>query len=157
MVDYGTTDRCTGGTPTASNSHGSYPPSNAFDNNNTTFWFYAAAGQWIQYDFGSGVSWRIGKVVIRGYIDSGDGVKIKDFIIQGSNNGSDWTTLYTGTQANNENDQSHEFVNTTAYRYIRIDIDDDASGYYGTNARSAIREISMYEILDTFIPKIIIF
>jgi hypothetical protein len=152
---YGTIDRCTGGTPSAQSASGAYPAANAFDNNNNTFWFSPAGGQWIQYDFGSGVAWRIGKITIRGYYDM-DGVKIKDFAILGSNNGSNWTTLYAGTQANNENDQDHTFNNSTAYRYIRIDLD-DVSGYYG-GARSGIREISMYEILASpFIPQIIIF
>jgi hypothetical protein len=147
MVNYGATDRCTGGTPSAQSASGSYPVGKAFDDDNATFWFSTSGGQWIQYDFGAGVAWMIGKVIIRGYADGDDGVKIEDFIIQGSNNGSSWTTLHTATHQNNENDQIYTFSNSTAYRYIRIDIDDDASGYYGTNARSGIREISMYECI----------
>lgn len=153
---YGETDLCTGGTITSSNQSGSYPDDNAFDDDTDTFWYYSVGGQWIKYDFGAGNAYKIGYARIMGYYD-GDGVKIKDFVIEGSNNDSDWTEIYSGQQANNENWQTHTVDDTTEYRYIRIDIN-DATGWWGTNSRTGVREIEMYEnIVSTFIPQIIIF
>jgi hypothetical protein len=142
---YGITDRCTGGTVTACHYHPSYPETNAFDNNTETQWNTVdqctVPNQWIKYDFGVGVSWNIGQLKI--YIKVGEGPK--DFTVQGSNNDSDYTVIYTGQTTDGTGWQTFSFVNTTPYRYIKINQTTSwhPSGYNG------IMEIEMYEYLST--------
>ncbi len=125
MTDYGTTDRLTGGTPSASGILGGYPASQACDDNAATRWISnsAAFPHWWKYDFGAGVSWKISKITIKGAIVDTH-IGIKDFSVQGSNNDTDYTTLYTGQTVDNENLQTFNFTadNKIAYRYIKINI-----------------------------------
>jgi len=112
--------------------NGSWPGSNAIDNTLSTSWYSAnsAFPHWAKYDFGAGVSKKIGKVTIRPLYS----YYIRDFIIQGSNNDSTWVNLHYGTHGNNVNTESFNFINTNAYRYYRIYIlnkYDTSDGYTG--------------------------
>lgn len=55
----------------------------------------------------------------------------RDFTLDGSNNGTDWTTLLTVTNQDTFNTQSWEVSNTTAYTYYRLNITKNnvANGY----------------------------
>ncbi len=114
---YGIINRATGGTATASSTGDGSSPVNAFDGNDATDWHTPGNGapQWLKYDFGAGVTWKICKV--RLLLRAGDGCW-KNFNIQGSNNDSTWTTLYTGVAANSEAEQIFTFSNSVKYRYI---------------------------------------
>jgi len=54
-LDVGGADQCSGGTPAASSSHGTHPPSFAFDNDTNSHWRTIDTGlnNWLQYTFGS--------------------------------------------------------------------------------------------------------
>ncbi|MHB1125329.1 MAG: discoidin domain-containing protein [Ramlibacter sp.] len=109
MATYGTTDRCTGGTAIEDGHYDVYVVANAFDDNNTTFWESpnTACPHYAGYDFGAGVSWKISKVVIRPF---GGGRGTNAFTINGSNNGVDYTQLYSGNCTDTESDQTSTFT-----------------------------------------------
>ena len=130
-VTYGTTDRCTGGTP-----------SNAtvFDNNTSTQVEYPVGSLPIRYsyDFGVGVAWKISKARLYVYQYAG----LNAFKVQGShNNFSNTVDLYSGNRTNNHDSwQDFTFKNKIAYRYVGIYC---TSSFDGTFMRLA--EIEMME------------
>lgn len=117
----------TGGTISASSQfNSSYIPAYGGDNNLSTRWAsqsYNIAGEWWQYDFGEGVAKIANKAGIYPSLNA-----YKNFYIKGSNDGTDWTTLYTGITANSETWQYFSFDNSTAYRYYRFYTIDVYSG-----------------------------
>ena len=96
----------------------------AFDGNPASKWFgYNSPTGWLQYDFGAGNA----QVVKRYTINSADvpSRDPKDWQFQGSQDGSNWTTLDTQsgqTFAINMGMNNYNIANTTAYRYYRINI-----------------------------------
>ena len=142
-MQYGTTDRCTGGTASADSNNGNLPAGAVANDAATTFWTSAntALPHYWQYDFGAGVLWKISKITISSAADSGN-IRIKDFNLQGSNDGTNWTTIYTGQMANSTNVQTFTFTNRIAYRYIRVNI---TSSYSAFPNYSHINEIEMFE------------
>jgi len=115
-------DLCTGGTATSLSYNGdTHKAPEAFDDDDTDY--YRSDGiaepQWLKYDFGVGVTHTVRRLRVK----SVAGVSVKamdDFIFQGSNDDVEWTNLYTGNGANNENWQDFDFANSIAYRYVRI-------------------------------------
>ena len=130
-------NRVGSGTATADTDGASatYNAAKAFDGNDGTFFEPANdAAQfpnWLKYDFGSGNAYTITAVTFR--IDGGHDNYVdrapKDWFAQGSNNDSDWVSL--GTFPNtvfervDAGQQNYVYLvtNDTAYRYIRITID----------------------------------
>lgn len=117
----------TGGIASADNDAGAgYTPDKAFNGNGITDWWSSqntAMPHWIQYDLGAGVSKRANK--LRYFPKNvSSGVGIKNFKLQGSNNGTGWTDIYTGVMANTEDWQEFEFSNSNSYRYYRVYIID---------------------------------
>ena len=143
-MSYGTTDRCTGGTITASSEAPGFEKEKAFDNNLTTNWGQSgtAKPQWIKYDFGAGVTWRIGKI-IEGAKNASANYRPKAVVIEGSNNNSNWTELWSGNMVDSSAAETITFENSTAYRYIRLTV----NSCWGSNSSANFFEISMYEIL----------
>ena len=141
MPTYGTTDRCTGGTASANAVYGIDHADHAVANDGNASYWYATSGPcWWKYDFGAGVAWRISKLIMQcANIVTKCGVK--NFTVQGSNNDSDYTTLYTGITVNNNNEQTFTWTNKVSYRYIKINVIDDwdATGY------ALICEVQMFE------------
>jgi predicted alpha-1,2-mannosidase len=118
-------DLCTGGTSSASAVQTGQTAAEAFDNNFTTSkWIAAATTAWIQYQFGGGNAY----VVTRYTLTSGNDIPGRDpknWQLQGSNDGTAWTTVDTRTGitfASRLMTQSFSFTNTTAYRYYRVNI-----------------------------------
>jgi hypothetical protein len=145
MAIYGITDRCTGGTISAHSENGTNYDHLAFDDNNSTRWEGLAGASlpgYIRYQFASGVYWTISKLVYRRYTGITNGINA--YQIQGSNNGSSWTTLKSGNFANSDGDQTLTFTNTIPYNYIQIYI---TSSYDGSLVSA--EEISMYEGIYT--------
>ena len=119
-----TLDLLIGGTASADTEfNGSWLAVNACDNNFTdgTGWLSAQSDwpHWWKYDFGAGILHTIAKLTYTGSVDNG--ISIKDFKLQGSNNNSDWTDIYTGlTVKDTHNTQIFTFNNNIPYRYYRI-------------------------------------
>lgn len=133
-------DICTGGAATASSTYNTYVAGNAFDDNEGTRWIsaqYSEPPQWIKYNLGVGVTKVVGKLRLK---DAH--AWIKDFILQGSNNDSDWDNIYTGQVAQNNNWQEFTFPNSTAYRYYRFYMTSDWGDPWG----ASIWEMEMMEI-----------
>ena len=60
------------------------------------------------------------KVAVGGFLRESRNNHISGFIIQGSNNDSDWTDLYTGTTIGITTGVTFTFSNSTAYQYYRL-------------------------------------
>lgn len=77
-------------------------------------------GAWLKVDLGVGVSERVNQIKL--YTSDNITYSPDDFIIQGSANDSDWTTLATvsnlGMSLNTW--ATIDFTNTSAYRYYRL-------------------------------------
>lgn len=85
----------TGATYTASSSMSGYAVGNAFDGSSSTIWHTDGAPEsaWIQVQLASAS--KITSFAITPRTDQND--RLNAFTLQGSNDGSTWTTLYTGT------------------------------------------------------------
>ncbi len=123
-----TSDYCTGGTASAEENYPGKPASNAFDDNNSTYWSNdGGLPVWLKYDFGSGN----GKVITkyRLYYESSANYDSSPsyWTFQGSNDGTTWTTLDTQSgQGWNANQwQEYTFGNNTRYQMYRINITDN--------------------------------
>jgi hypothetical protein len=114
----GDTDKTAGRTPTGSSEHGSYPWTNAVDDDTGTFGSCSATGSpsTLTVDLGSAFVLSAYTMLAR----SGDaGGAPTAWTFQGSNNGTDWTTLDTRTGQNIATKQTYSLSNTTGYRYCR--------------------------------------
>jgi hypothetical protein len=99
-------------------------PANAFDEDPASQWFYSKPTGWLQYDFGENNA----QIIKRYTLSCPDTLYTrdpKDWTFQGSQDGTNWTTLDT------RSGQSFQFIfqqkvydipNTTAYRYYRINV-----------------------------------
>lgn len=85
----------TGATFTASSSLTGYPVAQAFDGNASTIWHVdgSPTSAWIQAQLSSAV--KVTSFSITARSDQND--RLNAFTLQGSNDGSSWTTLYTGS------------------------------------------------------------
>lgn len=106
---------------TASGYYVTYYPSNSCDNSNSTYWHgrVATFPEWVQHDAGAGITHIARKLTIKTDLLDGH-ARAKDFSLSGSNNGTTWTVLCIGQQADNNNVQSYAFTNFTPYRYYRL-------------------------------------
>jgi len=114
----------TGGTATADTTLTTYVASRVVDGNTGTSWIStdSAFPHWWKYDLGAGVTKTARKLRLIVAADP-DYVRFKDFTLQGSNNDSDWTTVYTGQFPDATTGwYDFEFANSTAYRYYKINI-----------------------------------
>ena len=116
--DYGP-DFTGGAIITASEESTGYEGSKAFDNNESSYWWPSHTNNWIQVDLGDGVTKKARKLRIKSVFGAG-AYCLKNFTLQGSNDGSTWTLIYSGVQRNNGNWQEYTFANDTAYRYYKI-------------------------------------
>lgn len=97
---------------------------------------------WWKYDFGAGVTKRIQRITLHEDATLG-GWRMKDFILQGSNDDSDWTNIYTGQHANNTDVQTFSFSNANLYRYYRLYF--AGPNWNGANNYCGATEIEMME------------
>lgn len=107
----------------------------------------AASGN-IGKDWGSGVTKKIAGVVFRtisdGKIDGGVGAQTMAITVERSDNGSDWTQIYSESGiSNNSNGQTFTkitgFTNTAAARYVRINFSHDGG------AETHVDEVTFHE------------
>lgn len=80
----------------SSEVNGSNTAAMAFDNSSSKGWLGWLAPQWIRWDFGPGNDKTIRQITIRGSWNAAS-ASPKDFLLQGSGNGTDWTTVMTVT------------------------------------------------------------
>lgn len=101
-----------------------WPAWKAFDKNLTDAWASTDAegrnGGYVGYKFTSAV--KINKITLNNGIPSERNLDIKDFIIQGSNDNSNWVNIYSGTATQSAPSITQNFAisNSTKYLYIRI-------------------------------------
>jgi hypothetical protein len=94
----------------------------AFDHNTGTGWFYRGPTGWLQYDLGHT------ELVERYTIRSASGLAArdpKDWQLQGSNDGSTWTTLDTQSNqafAKRLELKTYAIANPSFYRYYRLNV-----------------------------------
>ncbi|KKU36349.1 MAG: hypothetical protein UX48_C0007G0014, partial [Candidatus Azambacteria bacterium GW2011_GWB1_46_27] len=75
---------------------------------------------WWKYNLGTGITKTVVKLRIYTYKDV-TGAGLKDFTLQGSNNDSDYTVIYTGAATDVADTwQEFTFTNSTAYRYYKV-------------------------------------
>jgi hypothetical protein len=123
----------TGGTASASASTGAYTPNLAFDNSPTTGWFTDSGGAnaWLKYDLGASVTRILTYMSLQG---SSSGSAPQSFLVQGSNDDTNWTTLYTSTTlswASTTETKNFSIANTTAYRWYRLYMTPVTFGFFG--------------------------
>lgn len=97
----------------------------AFDGNNKTKYYTPHGTAWIQFRFANGNQFAINRYRITSANDNKTSRDPKNWTVQGSNNGTSWTTLDTRTNQDFElRFQTKEFAfnNTTGYEYIRFNI-----------------------------------
>ncbi len=114
-----------GGTATDSGNSVPWNSANGFDQNPGSLWFHGGTTGWLQYDFGAGNA-----QVVKRYTVTAGNVNIpardpKNWQFQGSNDGTNWTTL--DTQSNQAftirmQQKTYNLGNTTAYRYYRFNV-----------------------------------
>ncbi len=122
-------DLCTGGTASASgdNASSGEGTAQAFDNSTSTKWLVFASTGWIQYDFAGTAAYAVNQYTITSANDATvyPGRNPKNWTLQGSNNGSTWTTVDTRTDVSftaNYQKLTFSFTNPTAYQMYRLNI-----------------------------------
>jgi hypothetical protein len=100
----------------------------AFDDSEATTWVSAntAFPHWLKVDLGAGVTKTANK--LRVCSRNIGGLRLKNFILKGSNNNTDWTDIYTGITTNTTGWQEFTFSNATAYRYYQLYATDNWPG-----------------------------
>ena len=108
----------TGGTPSAENE-GSGAASLAVDGDISTCWAPNTEGSfWWKYDLGIGITKNARQLRINDFL-----ARIGTFDLEGSNDDSNWTIIYSGDNQGLTGWQEYEFSNSVAYRYYRLSLD----------------------------------
>ena len=154
-TDNFTSDKCTGGTASASESYAGKPAANAFDNNNSTYWSNDNhLPAWLQYDFGPGNGRVIEKYRI--YFESANyDASPQDWTFEASDDAVSWTTLDTrsGEDWSTNEWKEYTFSNTVRYRYYRINISDNKGN---SDNYVSVNEMEMLERVYEKYPTIVI-
>jgi hypothetical protein len=140
----GTTTNVALNQPTSASSsvNNSQTPNFAVDGNASSYWESANGSfpQWLQVDLGSALS--IGKVVLKLPPSTAWGARTQTLSVQGSTNGTSFTTLASGTYTFDPNNGNNTVTITFAastQRYVRINITAN-SGW----AAGQISELEVY-------------
>jgi hypothetical protein len=135
-------DILSGGTASSDSVYsGGYEANKACDNNAGTRWSSTTSAypHWWKYDFGAGISRKVNAIQVKQFIDSNNGGRA--FTFAGSNDNSNWITLYTGECPNVDDTYfMFSFANDITYRYYRIQW---ATAWQGTTV--SVREIEFIE------------
>ena len=116
--------RATGGTSSTNNQGGTNETvSQIFDGSVSTKWYEAApSGVWAEYQFPNGFAWTITQY----RISSANDVPQRDpaaWMLQGSNDGSTWTTVDTESGqsfANRQQTNTYTVASPAPYRFYRL-------------------------------------
>ena len=119
-----TEDLAPDGTITASSYYGSRLPEHVtngmINQNDASGWTndgYNDSEPWIKCDFGSGNGKRINKMSFIPYFN---GHGIKTWVLEGSNNDTDWETIAAGEEPHEMTEKTYEFSNSNSYQYYRF-------------------------------------
>ena len=107
---------------TASGYYSSYAPSRTIDGSLSTYWWVAASSGWIQFQLARAVAVDC----MNWYVDA---QPPKNFKISGSNDGSSFTELYSGTSGSGAGWKTFTFENETAYLCYRVNVSSVYSSY----------------------------
>lgn len=108
----------------ASSTYSSYYPSNAFDGSTSSMWYTrTTGGQWIQVSTVRPI--RLGG--FRWYL--GSSYRPKDFKVQGSDDGVNWTDLFIGTSEDTAGWKEYYWQYADAYLYHRWTVTTRYSSY----------------------------
>jgi len=142
MTDY-TADILSGGTASSSDSIPSHEAGYGCDNDESTYcYLYPYADpNWWKYDLGASVTKKVCKLRIKSVFVGSEKYGVKDWILYGSNDSSNYTQITSDTQANNDNWQEYVFANTVSYRYYKLTF---PGGSWG-GARTIFYELEMME------------
>lgn len=144
-------DLTTGGTPSASHENGaSEGADEAFDDSSSTKWLAFNTTPWLQYRFGSSATHLVLKYSLTSGNDD-DTRDPKDWTLQGSNDGSSWTTVDTVTgETFASRGLTKEFIcdspGTTAYEYYRLNI----SANNGNGSITQLAEMQLFKAGTAF-------
>lgn len=109
MMDVTDTDLCTtAGSITADSEVSDKYDHLSIDDNGATFWqpTYTEFPHWLRYDFGAGNEKTIVKVTIDPPATWSGYNWVADFYVQYSSDGTNFTTVYTGTHGDNANKET---------------------------------------------------
>lgn len=132
-LDYGS-NVFAGGTASASTVSGSFAASKAFDGikANGDGWRATTSNSgWLKYDLGSGNGVAINRYKLITANSGNTNVRPMTWTLEGSNDDSAWTTLDTVADGEIVDgvEKTFDFVNSTAYRYYRINITATEGGH----------------------------
>ena len=140
-------------TPTpyvASASTEQHPAWNGFDGLVNTEWMATTTSGWLKIDLGSNKI--INSITMEQSASNiNNNWNPKNYTIQGSTNDSDWTTLDTITNQPNTASNTQNFVNTTGYRYYKVDI----TLTWGGSSRTTISNLKLDLTTPDYEDKII--
>lgn len=138
LIPIMTSNTTPSGVVSAITADSNYPAYYAFDGNDDTVWWSTTyTNGWIAYKFPSAKC--VTKALLRPTYDGG-GARVKNYKIQASNNGNNWTTLYTGVCNNSSDAQIVTFTNANSYTYYRIFVVDS----YVANGGISIKTVQLY-------------
>lgn len=121
------------GEVSASGANSGYEAYKAFDGNTSTYWVYASSRGHIQYHFTKKVA--IKKMVVK----LGSGARFASYTLKGSNDGTNFTDLVSGTNSQTGVLTIEKDVpNDAEYEYLQLDITSNES------AVGEIQELQFY-------------
>lgn len=122
---------------------------NAFDPSPITFWTasstYPTGGHWVKIDIGSKLT--IGGMLLQAGNISATYSGIKDWILYGSDDDIQYTSVASGQNPNDTNAYVYNFP-TVSYRYYRLNI---VSCYYTSQNYCRVGQIIFYDPIKMFI------
>jgi len=123
-----------GGTPSADSVASGWTIENACDGSLATMWVSTNSNypHWWKYDLGVGKEKAVEKLRWSTGTPNWQGSAIKDFVLQGSNNDSDWIDVFTAQGINTAAGtwQEWTFENPRLFRYYRLYITSDWNDAY---------------------------
>jgi len=140
-----TADVLEGGTAYDSGHYSGYHAGLACDNSEAagSYWYgYPNNPNCWGYYWPAGTYKMVRKLRMRSVWVGGNASGIAGFSLYGTNDGTNWTLIYSGTQGNNANIwYEYTFANNTAYNRYQINF----SGSYYDSIRTIVLEIEMME------------
>lgn len=149
LVPTMTSDTEPSGVASASSVYNSsYPAWKVFDKdlNVSSSWVSnGTTNQWVKYRFPTAQC--VKSVSIYTNFTGGADSTIKNFRVEGSNDDSEFTTIYTGTYLNQSGNQSFSFSNNESYLYYRLYIIDR---YSASTTNIQFVELQYYDSAEGF-------
>lgn len=104
----------------ASAEYGTDVAENTGDSDDSTFWTPGSkfnGTQWVSFDFGE--AHTISKIEVWSKADAADGVRLKDFTLQYSDNDSDWDTQEAFQHTSSDGNEEFVVASPSSHRYWR--------------------------------------